>query len=93
MGIAKEDGNLEASEQRIDSYVPSLLEGELPVTTFPAKIATPEETLVVCRSSRLKFQTNPYYIPSMSVKKYETVNTQLGCEETLHPDPHMFFCQ
>ena len=42
MGIAKEDGNLEASEQRIDSYVPSLLEGELPVTTFPAKIDTPE---------------------------------------------------
>ena len=29
----------------------------------------------------------------MSVKKYETVNTQVKCEETLHPDAHMFLCQ
>ena len=77
MGIAKEDGNLEASEQRIDSYVPSLLEGELPVTTFPANICTPEETPGVRRLSRVKFQTKPDYIPSVSGNKYETVDTQV----------------
>ena len=29
----------------------------------------------------------------MPGKQYETVNTQLECEETLHPDYHMVFCQ
>ena len=58
MGIAKEDGNLEASEQRIDSYVPSLLEGELPVTTFPANICTPEETPGVRRSFKIPNQAS-----------------------------------
>ena len=29
----------------------------------------------------------------MSVMKYEPVNTQVECEETLYPDAHMFFCQ
>ena len=93
MGSAKEYGTLEAVEQRIDPDVPSLAEGELPVTTFPARIDTPEETPNVCRSSRAKFQTNPDYIPSMSGKKYETVNTQVECEENLHPDSNMFIYQ
>ena len=29
----------------------------------------------------------------MSGKQYETVNTQLKCEDILHPYAHMFFCQ
>ena len=60
---------------------------------FPSKIATPEEIPGVCISSRVKFQTKRDYIPSMSDKKYETVNTQVECEEALHPDTHMFLCQ
>ena len=29
----------------------------------------------------------------MSGKQYETINTQLEREETLHPDSYIFFCQ
>ena len=29
----------------------------------------------------------------MAYKRYETVNTQLECEDTLHTDAHMFLCQ
>ena len=29
----------------------------------------------------------------MSGNKYETVNTQVECEETFNPDAHMFLCQ
>ena len=75
MGIEKEDVNLEALEQIIDQAVPWLAEGELPVTTLTANIATPEETPGVCISSRVIFQTNTYHIPIMSGKKYETVKT------------------
>ena len=42
MDIAKGGGTLEAEEQIIDPDVPSLSEGELPVTTSPANIYTPE---------------------------------------------------
>ena len=71
----------------------SLAEGELPVTIFTANIATPEETPGVSRSSLVNFQTKPDYIPSTSVKKYETVNTQVEFEDTFHPDAHMFLRQ
>ena len=71
----------------------SLAEVELLVTIFPTKIATPEETQGVLRYSRVRFQTNTVYTQSMSVNQYETVSTQLECEDTLHPDAHMFLCQ
>ena len=58
-----------------------------------AKIYTLEETPGVCISNWVRFQTNPDYIPSMSGKKYETVNTQVECEDTFHPDAYMFLCQ
>ena len=29
----------------------------------------------------------------MSGKNYETLNTELECEETLHPDDYIFLCQ
>ena len=29
----------------------------------------------------------------MSGKKYETINTQMECEETFHPDTHIFLWQ
>ena len=29
----------------------------------------------------------------MSYNKYETVNTQVECEDTFYPDAHMFLCQ
>ena len=45
------------------------------------------------RSSWVKFQSNPDYIPSISGKNYETVNTQVEFEETLHPYSHMFIFQ
>ena len=93
MGIAKEDGTLKTAQQIIDPDVPSLVEGELPVKILPTKIDTPEETQGVRRSSRVKFQTKPYYIPSMSGKKYENVNNQIECEETLHLYAHMFIFQ
>ena len=90
MGITKEYGTLEASEQIIYPYVISLAAGELQVTILPENIATPEEISGVRRSSRVKFQTKPDYIPSMSGKMYETVNTQVEYEETLNPYAHMF---
>ena len=93
MGIAKEYGTIETEEKIIDLSAPSLAEGELQVTILTANIATPEETPGVCRYSRVKSQTKPDYIPSMSDKKYETVNTQLKCKDTLHPDDHIFICQ
>ena len=73
--------------------MPSLAEEELPVTILTAKIATPEETPGVRRSSRVKFKTNTHYILSMSGKQYETLYTQVECEETLYPYAHMFICQ
>ena len=73
--------------------MPSLAEVELPVTISPTNIATPEVTPGVHISSQLILQTNPDYITSMSGKQYQTINTQLECEETLHPDSYMFFCQ
>ena len=51
MGIAKEDGTLNTAQQIIDPDVPSLAEGELPVTILLANISTPEETPGVRRSS------------------------------------------
>ena len=60
---------------------------------FPANIATPKETPEVCRFSRVNFQTKPDYIPGMSDKRYETVNTQMKFEDTLHPDVYIFLCQ
>ena len=38
-------------------------------------------------------QTKQDYIPSILGKQYETANTQVECEETLHPSAHMMFCQ
>ena len=55
MGNSKEDGTLEAADKIIDTAVPSLAEGELPVTIFTANIAIPEETPGVRRSSLIKF--------------------------------------
>ena len=60
------------------------------MTIFLARIATPEDIPGVHRSSRVRFQTKPDYIPIMSGKHYETINTQLECEEILYPDSHMF---
>ena len=54
MGISKEDGTLEAAEEIIDPLVPSLGEGEPPITIFMATISTPEETSGVHRSSRAR---------------------------------------
>ena len=93
MGIAKEDGTLEASKQIIDTDVPSLAVGELPVTILPDKIDTPDKTPVVQISSRVRFQTKLDYIPSISDNQYETVDTQGECEETFHLDAHICFCQ
>ena len=62
------------------------------MTTFLSNIPTPEETPGVHRSSRVKFQTKPDYIPSMSGNNYEKVNTQVKCVETLHPYAHIFLC-
>ena len=90
IGIAKEDGTLEAENQRIGPPVPSLAGGELPMTIYFYKIDTPEETPGVRISCRVILETKPGYIPSMPCKKYKTVNTVLECEETLHPDDHMF---
>ena len=70
VGVSKQDGTLEASDQRIDPVVPLLAEEELLVTISPAKIATPDKMPGGRRSYQVKFQTKPYYIPSMSVKKY-----------------------
>ena len=44
MGIAKEDGTLEAEEQIIDPDVPSLEKGELLVTVLLANISAHEKT-------------------------------------------------
>ena len=63
------------------------------MTILPTKIATPEVTPGVRISSQLILKTNPEYITSMSGKQYETINTQLEREETLHPDSYIFFCQ
>ena len=93
MGISKEDGTLEVVEQIIDPDVPYLAGEELPVIIFPANIATPEETPGVRRSSPVILQTKPEYIPSISCKQYETINTQLKCEEIFHPDAHVFLFQ
>ena len=93
MGITKEYKTLEAAEQIIDPAVPSLAEGEILANTFPARIATPHETTRVRRSFQLIYQNKIDYIPSMSGKKYETVNTQVECEDIFHPDYHMIFCQ
>ena len=60
------------------------------MTILTAKITIPEETPGVCKSSWLKSQTEPDYIQIVSGKKYETVNTQVECEENLNPDAHMF---
>ena len=57
--MAREDGTLEVSEKITDPDVPSLAEGELPVATSPANIATPEEIPGVRRYSRVIFQTKP----------------------------------
>ena len=89
ISISKEDETLDASDKIIDPAVPSLAEGEPPVTIFPSTIATPEETQIVRKYYKLIFQTNPYHIPSMLYKKYETVNTHVECEEGFHPDDHM----
>ena len=91
--MAKGDVTLETTEQIIDISVTSLDEEELPVNISSAKIATPEEIPGVRRYYQLKVQTKPDYIPSMSGKKYETVNTQVECEETLNPYAHVFLCQ
>ena len=93
IGIAKENGTLEAVEKIIDPDVPSLVEVELLVTIFTVNIATPEETPGVCISSWVISQTKLDYIPSIPGKKYETLNTLLKREEILHPDAHIFFCQ
>ena len=93
MSIEKEDRTLEAPKQINDPDFPSRVEVALPVTISPSNIATPEETPGVRRFSQVIFQTNPDYIPSMSGKQYETVNTQVEREDTFHPDSHMFFCQ
>ena len=90
MGIEKEYVTLETAEQIIDPAVTSLEEGELTVTIFSSKTATPEETPGVRRSSQVIFQTKPDYTPSISGNQYETVNTRVECEQTLHPDSHMF---
>ena len=63
------------------------------VTISSDNIDTPEETPGVRRSSRVKFQNKPDYIPSMPGKNYKTINIQVECEETLHPDDHIFICQ
>ena len=63
------------------------------MTILSANIDTPEETLGVRRSYRVKIQTKSEYTPSISDKKQETINTQVECEETLHPDAHIFLCQ
>ena len=59
ISIAKEDETIDASDKIIDPAVPSLAEGEPPVTIFPSKIATPEETPIVRRYYKLIFQTKP----------------------------------
>ena len=63
------------------------------VTIFTVNIVTPEETTGVCISSWVISQTKLDYIPSMSGKKYETLNTLLKRGEILQPDAHMFFYQ
>ena len=59
MGIAREDGTIEESEQIIDPTLTLLVEGESPVTISPTNISTPEENPGMRISSRVKFQTKP----------------------------------
>ena len=62
---------VESAEQIIYPAV----EIEPPQITSPTDNDTPEATPGVCRSSQVRVKTEQDYIPSMSGKKYETVNT------------------
>ena len=42
------------------------------------------------RSARVRTQTNPGYVPSLTGSKYSYAVTQLETQGVLHPDAHMF---
>ena len=85
----KQELTLEAAEQIFDAVVKI----EPPVIKSPTDNSTHEAIPRVRRSSILRVQTKQDYIQRMSSKQYETKNTQVECEDTLHPYDHMMLCQ
>ena len=53
----------------------------------------PNEIPGVRKSSRVKFQTKQYYIPSSTGYKYAVAVDQLEDNRVLHLDAHMLFMQ
>ena len=51
----------------------------------------PKEIPGVCKSSRVKFETKQYYLPSMKGSKYTISVAQLEDHGSLHLDAHTFF--
>ena len=87
--IIGEVGTQEAAEQRIYPIVKREPQEIISLTNN----ATPEATPGVRILSRVIVQNKQYYIPSMFVNQYKTVNTQVEYGDNFHPDNHMMFCQ
>ena len=60
---------------------------EAPTTIPPS---APAEQPTLRRSTRIKTQTKPGYIPSLTGNKYSYAVTQLETQGVLNPDAHMF---
>ena len=60
------------------------------VPVEPAPVAQPVPPTAPRRSTRVRFQTNPGYVPSMTGSKYSYAVTQLESHGVLSPDAHMF---
>jgi hypothetical protein len=62
---------------------------EEPRTETPATVALPAQAPDLCRSTRVRSQTNQGYTPSLSGFKYSYAVTQLESQGVLNPDSHM----
>ena len=64
---------------------------DLPVPPLMKPDGTTEGTPGVRKSTRVRVQAKPAYIPSMKGNKYAHAMTQMESEGALYPDAHMFF--
>jgi hypothetical protein len=100
-GVDDEEGPEDPAPQEIeidDLEIPTPDPASIEVETVEeeatseqvAPVIEPVHSPEVRRSSRVKIQTKPGYIPSMTGSRYGYAVTQLETQGVLHPDAHMF---
>jgi hypothetical protein len=63
---------------------------EVPAPQASAPFAEPAHAPGLCRSTRVRFQANPAFTPSMIDSKYLYAVTQMEIQGVINPDTHMF---